>query len=269
MSKALWKGHLSVGLVNVPIRVYPETRPREPAFTLVDRRDLAPIGILHVNKRTGETVPASEIARAAMLSDGERVIVPDHVLEEPDRDGVHSIRITGFTPIRDISPAHFQSPYFLEPMPEGEKGYAILIEALRRTGKAAVARTVLSHREKLSVLWPDHSLLMMSILRWPGELRRPHRLTRDLPPPEESGILPEEIEAAERLVESMTVPWDPSEFHDDSRARVQAWVDRKTDAAAASREAPTMTPEGLLLNFLERSVKTAQEPKKNRPSRTA
>src|SRR5262245_10131724 len=168
MSKALWKGHLSLGLVHIPVRLYPETRPREPAFTLVDRRDLAPIGVRHVNKRTGEPVPASEIARAAALPSGEKVIVPDDVLDELSGEGTHSIRIVEFTPIQDISPAQFQSPYFLEPSPEGEKGYTILIEAMKRTKKAAIARSVLVHREKIAVLWADHSLLMMSVLRWPG-----------------------------------------------------------------------------------------------------
>src|SRR6185503_380217 len=92
MSKALWKGQLSLGLVHIPIRLYPETRPRAPAFTLVDRRDLAPIGVRHVNKRTGEPVPASDIARAATLPGGEKVIVPDHVLDELAGEGTRSIR---------------------------------------------------------------------------------------------------------------------------------------------------------------------------------
>jgi DNA end-binding protein Ku len=195
------------------------------------------------------------------------VIVPDHVLDELAGEGTRSIRIVEFTPIHDISPAHFQSPYFLEPSPEGEKGYTIVLEAMKRTKKAAIARVVLLHREKLSVLWADHSLLMMSVLRWPGELRRPQRLMRELPP-EESGVIPEEIEAAEQLVETMTVGWDPHEFRDESRDRVRAWLERKS-AAATVREIPAMTPQGLLLNFLERSVKSAEEQKKGRPTRTA
>jgi DNA end-binding protein Ku len=269
MSKALWKGQLSLGLVHIPIRLYPETRPRDPAFTLVDRRDLAPIGVTRVNKRTGEPVPSSEIARAATLASGEAVIVPDQVLDELVGLGTRAIRIAQFTPIQDISPAQFQSPYFLEPTPEGEKGYAILLEAMKRTKKAAIARIVLLHREKLSVLWADHSMLMMSVLRWPAELRRPQRLARELPAPQEAGVGPEEIDAALRLVEAMSIPWDPHEFRDESRERVRAWFERKAGAAVV-REIPAMTPPGLLLNFLERSVKSAKEqPRKGRPTRSA
>jgi DNA end-binding protein Ku len=264
MSKALWKGHLSLGLVNIPVRLYPETRPREPALTLVDRRDMAPIGITRINKRTGEPVPASQVARAATLPSGERVIVPNDLLDDLAGDGTHSIRVLEFTPLRDISPAHFQAPYFIEPSPEGEKGYTILLEALKRTEKAAIARTVLLHREKIAVLWADHSLLMMSVLRWPGELRRPHRLTRELPPPEETGVSPDEIEAAERLVDTMTVSWDPREFRDESRERVRAWFEGKAETPAPIHEVPAVTPQGLLLNFLERSVKAVQEQRKGR-----
>jgi len=270
MSKALWKGHLSLGLVNIPIRLYPETRPREPAFTLVDRRDLAPIGVTRINKRTGMPVPPSAIARAVTLPSGDRMIVPDDVIEDVAGDGTHAIRIVEFTPIAEISPSHFQSPYFLEPSDEGEKGYTILLEALQRSKKAAIARVALVHHEKIAVLWADHSLLLMSVLRWPEELRRPHRLTRELPPPDQTGVSPEEIEAAERLVESMTVSWNPREFRDESRDRVQAWLERRAGAEApVVREVPAATPQGLLLNFLERSVKTEQDRKKSRPSRTA
>jgi DNA end-binding protein Ku len=270
MSKALWKGHLSLGLINIPVRLYPETRPRDPSFSMVDRRDLSPIGVTYVNKKTGERVPPGDIARAATLPGGERVIVPDAVLEELAGDGTHAVRVVGFTPIGEISPVHFQTPYFLEPSPDGEKGYTILLEALKRTRKAAIARVVVVHREKIAVLWPDHAILMMSVLRWPGELRRPARLTHEPPPPQAAGILPEELEAAEELVDTMTVPWDPQEFRDESREKVRAWFDRRSrDAVPPVREVPAVTPQGILLNFLERSVKAAREQKKSHPSRTA
>jgi DNA end-binding protein Ku len=269
MSKALWIGNLSLGLVNIPVRLYPETRPRATAFTLVDRRDLSPVGISYVNKSTGAAVPSSEIARAATLPSGTRVIVPDEILEDLAGDGTHAVRIVGFTPIGDISPAHFQTPYFLEPSIEGEKGYAILLEALKGTRKAAIARVVLVHREKIAVLWPDHSLLMMSVLRRSGELRRPGRLTRELPPPEAAGVAPEELDAARRLVDALSTPWDPHEFPDESADKLKAWLERKEGAPAPVREISAGTPQGLLLSFLERSLKSVKEQKRSHPSRTA
>jgi DNA end-binding protein Ku len=269
MTKALWVGNLSLVLVNIPVRLYPETRPRATGFTLVDRRDLSPVGIAYVNRQTGETVPSSEIARAATLPGGERVIVPEEILEDLAGDGTHAVRIVGFTPIGDISPAHFQTPYFLEPSVEGEKGYAVLLEALRRTGKAAIARVVLAHREKIAALWPDHSLLLMSVLRRSGELRRPARLARELPPPEAAGVSHEELDAAERLVETMSVPWDPHEFRDESADKLRSWLERKTGAPAPVREVSAATPQGLLLKFLQHSVRSAQEQKRSHPSRTA
>jgi DNA end-binding protein Ku len=268
MAKALWKGNLSLGQVNIPVRLYPETRPRATAFTLVDRRDLSPIGVTHVNKKTGEPVPAAEIARAATLPGGRRVIVPDEILDDLAGDRTHSVRIVGFTPMGGISPAHFQTPYFLEPSAEGEKGYTILLEALRRTRQAAVARVVLLHREKVAALWPEHSMLMMSVLRRSGELRRPARMTRELPPPEEAGITSQEMDAAERLVRAMSTEWDPQEFRDESADKVRSWLERKA-APAPVREVSAPTPQRLILNFLERSVRDAQERKRAHPSRTA
>ena len=269
MTKALWKGNLTLGLVNIPIRLYPETRPLGTAFTLVDRRDLAPIGITHVNQRTGEVVPPAQIARAATLPGGRRVIVPDELLDDLIGDRTHAVHIEGFTPMGDISPVHFQTPYFLEPSVEGEKGYAILLEALRRTRKAAIARVVLLHREKIAVLWPEHSMLMMSVLRRLGELRRPARMSRELPPPQDAGITPQEMDAAERLVRAMSTEWDPQEFRDESADKLRSWLERKAGAPAPVREVHVGTPQGLLLSFLERSVKSAQEHQRTRPSRTA
>ncbi len=269
MAKALWKGNLSLGLVNIPVRLYPETRPRVTAFTLVDRRDLSPIGVTHVNKKTGEPVPASEIARAATLPGGRRVIVPDEILDDLAEDRTHTVRIVGFTPLSDISPAHFQTPYFLEPSAEGEKGYTLLLGALTQTRKAALARVVLLHREKIAVLWPDHSMLMMSVLRRQGELRHPARMNRELPPPEEVGITAQEMDAAERLVRAMSIDWDPHEFRDESADKVRSWLERKAGAPAPVREIPASTPQRLLLSFLERSVRSAQEQKRAHSSRTA
>jgi DNA end-binding protein Ku len=269
MSKALWKGNLTLGLVNIPVRLYPETRPRATAFTLVDRRDLSPVGITHVNKKTGEVVPPAQIARAATLPGGRRVIVPDEVLDDLIGDRTHAVHIEGFTPIGDISPAHFQTPYFLEPSTEGEKGYAILLEALRRTRKAAIARVVLLHREKIAVLWPEHSMLMMSVLRRWVELRRPGRMSRELPAPQDLGITPQEMDAAERLVGAMSTEWDPHEFRDESADKVRSWLERKAGAPAPVREVSVGTPQGLLLSFLERSLASVQDQKKARPSRTA
>jgi DNA end-binding protein Ku len=269
MTKALWKGNLSLGLVNIPVRLYPEARPRKSGFTLVDRRDLSPLGVTYVNRRTGERIPSSEIARAARLPGGRRVLVPEEILDDLAGDRAHAVRIVGFTPIGDISPVHFHTPYYLEPSAEGEKGYDILMQALQRTKKAAVARVVLLHREKIAVLWPEHSMLMMAVLRRLGELRHPARLARELPPAEETGITPQEMDAALRLVGAMSIPWDPQEFRDESAERVRSWLERKAGTPAPVREVSAATPQGLLLSFLERSVKGAQEQKRAHPSRTA
>lgn len=262
MPKAIWNGSLSFGLVNIPVRLYPETRPRQPPLSLVDRRDLSPVGITRINRRTGEEVPRPDLGRAATLPDGGRVLVPDEILRDlADAQG-RAVRIVAFVPIEEISPAYFEIPYYLEPAPEGEKGYSILLEALRRTGKAALARTVIRHHERIAVLWPDRSLLQLSLLRWPADLRRPARLAQDRPPPPD--VSPEEIAAAERLVDALSEPWRPEGLRDEYRERVKAYA-AEQGAPPAPPPAPEATPEGQLLNFLERSVREAQQ----RPTRTA
>lgn len=270
MTKPLWKGTLSLGQINIPIRLFPETRPEEPVFSLVDRRDLAPIGMTRINKKTGAAVPNEEVARAATLPDGNPVIVPDEILDDLSEREHHAVRIVAFTPLADISPAYFQTPYFLEPSPEAGKGYEILLEALLRTKHAAIARTVLLHHERIAAVWAEGALLMMSVLRWPAELRRPDRLTREPAPPEEVGITPGERDAARRLVETMSAPWDPSGFRDEYRDRIRAYVQRKgRPEPPAPSPLPAATPQGQLLQFLERSVRDVEEQKKSRPSRTA
>jgi DNA end-binding protein Ku len=274
-TRALWNGTLSFGLVHIPVALHSNEKKRDPDFNLVDRRDHAPIGHLRVNKRTGEEISPDDIVRSYTLADGDYVIVPEEEFQRATPEFSRSIRLLSFASLEEIKPVYFESPYYLEPTAEGEKGYALLLDVLSRTRKIGIARIVLRSRERMAVLIPDRSVLVLNTLRFAEELRHPRRLDQPPPDPDALGVTPKELEMAERLVEEMTASWQPMEHRDEYRDQLLAYIRRKSKtvigepAVEPASEAPKSTPKGKFLTLLERSLAKAAEARRRRGSKTA
>lgn len=146
MPQAIWKGHLQFGLVSIPVGIYSAEESRELSFSLLDRRDFAPVGYQRINKVSGEEVPWEEIVKGYEYEEGEYVVLGDEDFKRANPEATQTIDIMAFVDLEEIDPMYFDRPYFLAPTKGGEKGYAILREALAETGKAGIARVVLRTR---------------------------------------------------------------------------------------------------------------------------
>ena len=131
----IWKGHISFGLVNIPVALHPAETREELDFTLLDEKDRSPIGHRKVNKRTGEEVPRERITRGFEHAKGRYVIVTDNDLRRASPARTQRIDVLSFTDPGAVDPIYYDHPYYLAPIAKNEKGYALLREALRRTGK--------------------------------------------------------------------------------------------------------------------------------------
>lgn len=121
----IWKGHISFGLVNMPVALYPAEERKELDFTLLDEKDLSPIGYRKVNKATGEEVPRERITRGFEYEEGHHVIVTDDDLRRASPERTQRIDILHFTDAGDIDPKYYDRPYYLEPTAKNEKGYVV------------------------------------------------------------------------------------------------------------------------------------------------
>src|SRR5262245_12119952 len=153
MPRGLWKGAISFGLVNVPVElVSGEKRSNELHFTMLDKRDLAPVGYQRVNKANGKEVPWKEIVKGYEYRDDKYVVLSDEDFRRANTQASKTVEILAFVDLADISPQYFSTPYYLVPEKRGEKAYALLREAMAKAGKAAVATFVIRSKQHLAAL---------------------------------------------------------------------------------------------------------------------
>lgn len=235
MPRELWKGAIQFGLVHIPVSLFPGEQSEELSFTMLDRRDLQPVGYKRYNKTTGDEVPYEQIVKGYEWSDGEYVLLEKEDFKAASPEKTQSVDIVGFVPRESLPAYFFESPYFLAPGKHGDKGYALLRETLVRSGKVGIATVVIRTREHLAALYAVDKWLVLNTLRYATELRDPSELEvpDDL---EDAKVNEKEIAMAERLVDDMDMKWDPVKFHDTYRDDILKLIEEK--AQGKKRAAP-------------------------------
>ena len=269
MARPLWKGHISFGMVNIPVAMFPGDRPDELSFELLDDRDLAPIGYRKVNKTSGDEVPKEHVARGFRLEDGQIVLVDDEDLKRASPERIQTVEIRGFVDLDQVPPIFFERPYYLVPSKGGEKGYALLREAMKASKKAAVGAVVLRARQHLALLFAEEDWLVLNTLRYATELRRPPE--GELP--KTVSVSDKELQLARRLVDEMAEPWEPEKYHDVYRDELLGAIRKKAESGGALPTPEAPEPEGGkvtdMMSLLKKSVAKATGGKPKRGPRTA
>jgi DNA end-binding protein Ku len=243
MARAIWKGSISFGLVNIPVGLFSAESPDELSFRQLDRRNLSPIGYRKYNKASGEEVQGEEIVKAFEYESGHYVVLSDEDLKRANPEKTQTVEITDFVELDDIQSVYMDKPYYLGPIGKNKgaiKGYALLREALKRTGKVGIAKVVIRSREYLSAVIPQGDVLVLELLRYPKEIRS----TSDLDVPQgelaDMGINERELEMAERLVEGMTAEWEPEKYTDTYRDDLMQLIQARIESG--NTNAPDETP---------------------------
>jgi len=258
MARALWKGAIAFGLVNIPVGLYSAERREELSFTMLDRRNLAPVGYKRFNKENGKDVPWDEIVKGYEYEKGRYVVMSEADFKAANVAATQTVDILHFADTGHIPFTLFETPYYLGPDKRGERGYALLRETLTQTRKVAVAQVVIRTRQYLAVLAPLERVLVLNTLRWPDELRSAGEA--DVPEPRAAAVNKSELQMALRLVDEMTRAFHPAEYHDTYREDILARVHEKIKAG----ETEVITPESKeparkaevidLMALLKRSV---------------
>ncbi len=208
MPRELWKGAIQFGLVNIPVSLFPAEDRDDLSFTMLDKRDLQPVGYKRYNKSTGDEVAYEDIVKAYELDDGRYVTLEKDDFRKANVEATQTVDIAGFVAANAIPPYYLESPYYLAPGKHGDKGYALLREVLERTGKVAIATVVIRTRQHIAAVYPHDKVLVLNTLRYQDELRD----SRDLDVPKDlkaAKVQPNEIKMAERLIDGMAMKWDP------------------------------------------------------------
>ncbi|HZM35474.1 MAG TPA: Ku protein [Burkholderiales bacterium] len=226
MPRSLWKGAISFGLVNVPVELHSaHERSGELDLTMLDRRDLSPVGFRRVNKATGEEVPWAEVVKGYEYQDGKYVVLGEEDFRRANPEASRTVDILAFVSLHGIAPQYFDTPYYLAPGKRGEKAYALLRDTLKKSGKAGIATVVIRTRQYLAALFPQDDVLVLNTLRYADELKKPAAL--DVPGAKVSA---KELDMALRLVEDMSDAWKPERYHDTYREDLLKRVEEKVKA---------------------------------------
>jgi DNA end-binding protein Ku len=261
MARALWKGAISFGLVHVPVSLFPASRSHGVAFDMIDKRDFAPVGYKRYNKRTGEEIGRENIVKGYEYAKGEYVVVTDEDFKQANVEATQTVDIVSFVNAAAVAPYYFDTPYYLEPGKRGEKGYTLLREVLRRTGRIAIANVVIRSRQHVAAVLPLERVLLMNTLRFANEIRPLSEL--DLPEAGAGGVSEKEIVMAERLVDDMTEEWNAEQhkdtYTDDLMKRIEARIQAgETHALTPPSEGTTERRRGAevidLVSLLRRSL---------------
>jgi DNA end-binding protein Ku len=223
--RSMWKGAVSFGLVMIPVKLYTATEQKDIAFRQVHREDGGRIRFKRFCSIDDNEVPYEDIAKGYELPDGEMVVLTEEDMSELPLPTTRNIEVVQFCPADQLDPILFNKSYYVEPEAAGTRAYSLLRDALEESGKIAIAQVALRQRESLAILRVREGVLVLETLLWPDEVRTPDFgfLNDDIE------VRPQELRMAESLIESMTVDFDPDEYHDSYREAVLELVEAKTE----------------------------------------
>jgi len=235
MPRSIWTGALSFGLVNVPVKLYSAVSRKNVRFNQLTATDHVRVQQKRVNPNTGEEVPYEEIVKGYEIAPDRYVVIEPGELESLDPKKTRTIEISDFVDLADIDPIFYDHPYYLAPGAGGQKPYKLLLEAMKETGKVAIAKVVIRNKESLVAVRPAGDVLQMDTLIYADEVV-PHDRLDDLPDPDVE-VADRELDIAKQLVTSLATEWEPSRYHDEYREKVLQLIEQK-----AAGEEVTVAP---------------------------
>ena len=277
MPHSLWKGAISFGLVNIPVVLTSAENRNSFDLTMLDRRDMKPVGFKRYNKETEKEVGWDDIVKGYEYEKERYVVLTEEDFKRANVEATQTVDIVAFVDAEEVAPTYFETPYYLAPDKRGDKGYALLRETLKATNKIGIASVVIRTRQYLAALIPSGDVIVLNTLRYKNELKS----AKDLEVPsgnlKASGVSPREIEMAKKLVEEMTEPWKPERYRDTYHDDLMKLIDKRIKAgktevitepeAEEDQEKPARGEVIDLMALLKRSVQAkGQSPSRMKSS---
>ncbi len=269
MARPIWKGSVSFGLVTIPVTLFSaENREEEISFHMLDRENHARIKYKRVNEVTGEEVPWDRIVKGYEYEDGQYVFLGEEDFKRAAVEATQTVAIEDFVDRDAVDYAYFDKPYYLVPGKGGERAYALLRETLERTNKIGIARVVLRTKQYLAAMIPEGDALLLDLVRYPTELRKPEDIGIPEAVKKAGKLKPQELAMAEQLVETMTSEWEPEKYRDEYRDKLMKWIEQKVRKGEMGPAAPTPGAEEdedapapiSIVDLLKRSVEGRGQP---------
>jgi DNA end-binding protein Ku len=229
MPRSIWKGAVSFGLVNVPVRVYSATEQKDIRFHEFDKKSGKRIRHKRVAEGTNREVDYEQISKGYEVAKGKYVVVEKEELEAADPEKSRSIEIEDFVDLTEIDPIYYERSYYLGPEkdPGAKKAYMLLHKAMDETGRVAIARFVMRSKEYLATIRPTSDGLVLETMYFPDEIRDQKKTMEE--EPGRVKVEKRDLDMARRLIDGLASEWEPSKYKDEHRKRVLEIIERKAE----------------------------------------
>ena len=251
--RPVWTGMISFGLVNVPVNLHTAVKPEIHAMNYLRKNDLCPISYRKVCRSTGEEVPFQQIVKGYEYRPGDYVVLDEEDFKRADLKRTSTIDIEAFVDEEEVDPKYIEKPYYLEPEKKAHKAYALLREAMARSGKVGIGRFVLRDREHLVMLKPEGRVILLVLLRFAATLRSPAEL--DLPA--NVDVPAKQLELALELIKKFGGSFKPDAYKDAYAARLRSIIAAKAKGKTVhvrKEQAPQETEFEDILSKLNQSL---------------
>jgi DNA end-binding protein Ku len=260
MPRAMWKGAVSFGLVNVPVKLYSATEDHDISFRQVHREDGGRIHYKRVCSIDGEEVSYDDIAKGYETEDGQMVVITDEDLKHLPNQSSKEIAVEKFVPADQIDPMLLDKPYYLEPEKGAAKAYALLRDALEAADRMAVVTVAIRNRKNMAVLRVRDGIIVLQTMLWPDEIR-----ASDFANLGDVGSATErELSMATMLIDSLSGDYDPAEFEDDYAQAVEAMVQTKLEGGEVKEQPAAKDGSGEVVDLLEALQRSVDRAKASR-----
>ncbi|MCD6065831.1 MAG: Ku domain protein [Bacteroidetes bacterium] len=222
--RSIWTGAIGFGLVNIPVKLYSATESSTLDLDMLDKKDHSNIRFLRVNEKTGKEVEWANIVKGYKLPNDDYVVLSDKDFEAASAKKTKTIEITDFVKETEIDSVYYETPYYLEPEKSGARAYALLREALVKTGKVGVASFVLRNKEGLAILRATDDVIILNRIRFHEEIRD----TADLNLPAKTAVKANELKMAVSLISQLTDKFDISRYKDTYSADLMKLIKAKS-----------------------------------------
>lgn len=252
---AIWKGSITFGLVNIPVELKTAVRSDHISFRMLHAPDLSPIKYERVCQAEGEPVPWSEIVKGYEYEKGKFVVIDDEDFKTAAIEQSRTIDILDFVKEEEIDPRYFESPYYLVPAKGGEKPYALLREAIRKSGAVGIGKIIIRQTQHLAGVKVIGDALVLEIMRFGSELVDPSEYNF----PERNTIRPQELQMAQQLIDNLAEPFDPSRYTDDYRINLMKVIKAKMKGKKPKLESAGETHDSGVLDLMSRLRASLEE----------
>jgi DNA end-binding protein Ku len=223
MARAMWKGSLAFGLVNIPIELYSATRDHRPKFRLLHAKDEAPVRYERVCQTEGKPVGWEDLVKGYEYQKGQFVIVTKDDFKTAALEKTKTIDILDFVDPKEVDERYFETPYYLQPGKGADRSYALLREAIRESGKLGVAKVILRDAQHLAAVEAIGDALVLTMMRFADELAD----LGDFRFPKAEGLRPAELKMAMQLIDSLSAEWKPEKYTDEYRDNLMKIIQGK------------------------------------------